>query len=344
MSGPIFACLTQHPVSLKSNAPSGAKLEFQKGRAAFLKGVEWNQGQTIRIAFLKSPFSFQGKTLDPQYTREKADFVRRVITSDIAPLVNLKFEWDVDISTSDVRIMFVPRLGAWSYLGTQSKSIAKNQPTMNLGWIDDDTNFDGIQYKGTGVVVIHEFGHMLGMIHEHSRADAKLDWNKPVIYRELAKPPNEWSRDDVDKQVFETYDVDSFNGSAYDTSSVMHYIFPPEWFLTNPRLPIVTHLSPLDKQWISKTYPRSGEPDTGSSEDGGISSDYPPPDTGRGCRDGSMCYGAYCDNGDYCGGREGFMGMNLSNDSGMCTWKKIAILALILAFLYYLLKKTKSRK
>jgi serralysin len=340
-NAPMFACLTKHPTThqiMKSvmNAPAGAKLSVQKARAAFLKGKQWEQGQTIRIAFLQNSVNYQNQILNPQYTREKADYVRQVIMSDVAPLVNLKFEWNADPATSDVRIMFVPDLGAWSYIGTDNAGITKDQPTMNLGWIDNDTNFDAPQYRGTGIVVIHEFGHMLGMIHEHSRADAKLDWNKPVIYKALGGPPNNWSQQQVDQQVFETYSVDSFNGSAYDPSSVMHYIFPPEWFLTNPHLPTVTHLSPLDKEWISKTY---GGGSGGSSGDGstpGLKAD-------GSCADGSKCYGAYCDDGTFCG-KEGFMGMNLSNDSGMCTWKKVGILALSLVLLYYLLKKTKSRK
>lgn len=339
---PIFACLTKHPTpeqilkAVLNTVPStsgGEKLSFAKAKAAFLKGKQWEQGQTIRIAFLQNTISYQGQILNPNYSQSKANFVRQVIMSNIAPLVNLKFEWNADPTVSDVRIMFVPELGAWSYIGTDNAHISKNQPTMNLGWIDDDTNFDAPQYKATGIVVIHEFGHMLGMIHEHSRADANLEWNKPVIYKALGGPPNNWSRQEVDQQVFETYSVDSFNGSVYDPSSVMHYIFPAGWFLRNPHLPIVTHLSPLDKEWISKTYPPDGdETRPGLNPDGS-------------CSDGSRCYGAYCDDGTYCGKKEGFISTE-DLRSYACEWKNVIIVALIVLILYCLMKRVskKSKK
>jgi len=37
-----------------------------------------------------------------------------------------------------------------------------HEPTMNYGWLKDDT--DDVEYRR---VVIHEFGHALGAIHEH---------------------------------------------------------------------------------------------------------------------------------------------------------------------------------
>lgn len=343
---PMFACLTKHPshqevMKAVLSTPQGAKLSIQKATAAFLKGKQWDQGKTIRIAFLQKAVNYQGQILDPQYTKEKESFVKQKVMSVLAPLVNLNFTWGVEPENSDVRIMFVPELGAWSYIGTDNAGISKDQPTMNLGWIDNETNFDAPQYRGTGIVVLHEFGHMLGMIHEHSRADAKLDWNKPVIYKALGGPPNNWSRQQVDQQVFETYAVDRFNGSKYDPSSMMHYIFPADWFLVNPHLPTVTHPSPLDKEWISKTYPPAGG-SGGNSGDGGAS-------TGDGntglnpdgsCADGSKCYGAYCDDGTFCGdSTENFVGMDIFGSDNLSMLEKIAALIMILSVLYLILKR-----
>lgn len=344
----MFACLTKHPshqeiMKVALSSPQGAKLDIHKARAAFLKGKQWGQGRTIKIAFFQKSVNYQGQILDPQYTKAKADFVQQMVMSVLSPLVNLKFEWNVAPDSSDVRVMFVPELGAWSYIGTDNVNIGKDQPTMNLGWIDNDSNFDSPQYRGTGIVVLHEFGHMLGMIHEHSRADAKLDWNKPVIYKALGGPPNNWSRQQVDQQVFETYAVDTFNGSKYDPSSMMHYIFPSNWFLVNPHLPTVTHPSPLDKEWISKTYPPPGDSGTnegdnngGSSGDSGLNSD-------GSCSDGSTCYGAYCDDGTFCGSNtsEGFLGMDLSTNDSLGTLEKFSLAILVLAVLYLIIKTRK---
>jgi len=278
----LHVCLTKQPplhevLRSARDMKKLSKVEYHKLHAAFLKGKQWDQNQTIRIAFFKEGFTYAGQYYnsrdetdnsstpdDPdlirntnQYTDDRADFVRQTVENKLVPLVNLNLEWDVDLQNSDIRISFVPNLGSWSYIGNDNLTIDPTQPTMNLGWLDNDVDYDAPIYEGTGIVVIHEFGHMLGMIHEHSRADSNLQWNKPFVYKALGGPPNNWSKKEVDQQVFDAIPVESFNGSKYDPSSVMHYIFPSNWFLVDPHLPVVTKLSPLDIQWISKTYPKN---------------------------------------------------------------------------------------
>jgi len=44
------------------------------------------------------------------------------------------------------------------------QGIAPDKPTMNLGWVSGDST--EISDDETGVI-LHEFGHALGMLHEH---------------------------------------------------------------------------------------------------------------------------------------------------------------------------------
>ena len=52
----------------------------------------------------------------------------------------------------------------------------------------------------------HEFGHALGMIHEHQNpaAQGEIPWDKPKVYAYYAQQG--WSKDDVDTNIFEVYD------------------------------------------------------------------------------------------------------------------------------------------
>jgi hypothetical protein len=152
---------------------------------------------------------------------------------------------------------------------------------MNLGWIDDDTQYDSPVYKNTGHVVLHEFCHALGMIHEHQNPKGNtIVWNKPVVYAELART-NNWSTAQTDENMFKRYgdrelcqktldkpdykgkDIDlagyckgeEVNGSDYDPKSIMHYFYPSSWILEGPKeIPKNTKLSDMDKLWLAKYY------------------------------------------------------------------------------------------
>ena len=257
----LYACLTKHPAQKISLTALGTGRPVPEVRAAFLNRIQWPQKSEIRVCFLRKPFDNNGETLDPQYAPEKAAFVQMIVMKKLAPIVNLTFTWDVSQSSSNVRISFVKGLGAYSMLGTDALNFPKDLPTMNLGWLDnEDPDFP--QARKTGAVVIHEFGHLLGLIHEHSRAtsDTKFTWNKPFVINYMKQYPNNWNEQACEEQIFKAYDVNSYNGSVYDPSSIMHYFFEKNFFIPPTELSHATELSPLDIQVIQKKYPRAEGP------------------------------------------------------------------------------------
>ena len=72
----------------------------------------------------------------------------------------------MDTQTATIRITFKASDGSWSALGTDCKKeewFRKNEATMNLGWILQG-QANAKENKG---VILHEFGHALGLDHEH---------------------------------------------------------------------------------------------------------------------------------------------------------------------------------
>jgi hypothetical protein len=111
-------------------------------------------------------------------------------------------------------------------------------------------------------VVVHEFGHVLGFIHEHQSPAAGIPWNKEKVYAYFGGPPNNWSREKVDVNIFNAYAVTETNSSSYDRLSIMHYFFPQELVTDGSQFTRNTSLSTTDMQFSRQVYPFPSNPPT----------------------------------------------------------------------------------
>jgi hypothetical protein len=233
-----------HSFNLSSSALSSNAMT--KLRAAFLVEKLWSNGQDIRVAFMDG-------------TDHQKEFVQRMITDQLESVVNLNFIWDSIPESSDIRISFALPGQAWSLLGTDAQQYDKSKPTMNFGWLDDDKQFNGNEkLKNTGTVVLHEFGHAMGMIHEHQNPEGNtIDWNKPVVIESL-KASQGWDEQQIEHNMFKKYGCEGceeLNGSTYDPFSIMHYFFPSDWVNGGIKLPLNVEYSAVDKKWLAQMYP-----------------------------------------------------------------------------------------
>lgn len=167
---------------------------------------------------------------------------------------NVKFKFGSD-ANAQIRISFKADPGSWSAVGTDALNTSyfpKNKPTMNFGWLRDGT--DTREYHR---VVIHEFGHALGCIHEHESPKFTRVWNKAAVYKAFMGPPNNWSKAEIDSNILDKYSPQGMSATDYDPKSIMLYAFPAELFSdglgpTNTN----TELSAKDKTKIEEMYPK----------------------------------------------------------------------------------------
>lgn len=202
-------------------------------RAISLTGKQWPNGSTISIRFMDG-------------TESQHDLVRQH-APEWTEHANLKFEF-TDDPTAVIRITFNADDGAWSYVGTDNLNIPIHAATMNLGWQD----------KG---VILHEFGHMIGLSHEHQNPVGGINWNEDAVIASLAGAPNFWTPEQTRHNVLNKYTVDQIHGTDFDRKSIMLYAFPATWTTDGFSTSENDDLSTIDKEFVrsAEMYPGGGE-------------------------------------------------------------------------------------
>lgn len=120
---------------------------------------------------------------------------------------------------------------------------------MNFGWLTPASTDDDARR-----VVLHEFGHALGLIHEHQNPRHAIQWNRDAVIADLSGPPNKWSPEVIERNMFEPYSRGEVNSTQLDASSIMMYPVPSRWTTDGFSAGLNSDLSAADKAFIKNQY------------------------------------------------------------------------------------------
>ncbi len=197
----------------------------------------WSNGKRLRVHFLDGNSFLHDKV--EEYARKWEDHA------------NILFDF-VNDQSAEIRVSFRLDGTSWSAVGTDALNVNYFPPgsaTMNYGWLTTESKEDEFSR-----VIVHEFGHALGCIHEHQNPIGNIPWNKDAVYRYYAD--RGWGKARVDQNIFRKYELDHSQFSKFDEESIMLYPIPKE--LTDGKMEVGwnRHLSKTDKEFIAMKYPK----------------------------------------------------------------------------------------
>jgi hypothetical protein len=206
------------------------------------KGRMWDRGTTITVSLMgNGPLSGarMAKIKDAVAEWQK-----------ICSGLTFKF-LPANTTTANIRIAFEPSEGSWSYVGTDCLKILDGAPTMNLGWIDTvERDLDG--------TIKHEFGHVLGLLHEHQHPNNNINWIDDDLIYAYYYQFHGWSHTKVKENILDRYSISTTLTSQYDPNSIMHYDFSALMTGCTPKRN--TELSAGDKAFVKSCYGSDNEP------------------------------------------------------------------------------------
>ena len=193
----------------------------------------WPQHKTLTIAFMDTPKSAR-------------KFIQKYIEENYSPLINIKLKF-VKGTEGDIRISTHKDIpGDWSRIGTDALNAPPDQPTLHLNTYATE---DILKMN-----ILHEFGHALGLHHEHQHPDRTVEFNTPSTYT-LYNEKFGFDESTVDANILNKFDPADITSAPYDQQSIMHYNLSHRVLWQQPSTDYNLTLSNHDIAFLNTLYP-----------------------------------------------------------------------------------------
>lgn len=181
---------------------------------------------------------------------------------------HVRFEFLDDLSTEYAHVRIDVGTGlpndsmdSYSACGTNALVRPADQATMRLPLSMYRAFRNGHNTEASvSRTVLHEFGHALGLLHEHQNPHREFQWTTAVVY--LAFSLRGISKESVDNQFIRVFSGPTFaNSGQYDPYSIMNYALPRAFMFGSSACPptrddSILNLSDGDKAFIARIYPK----------------------------------------------------------------------------------------
>lgn len=221
------AALEENPLN-EPALPTGGR----RKRGVMVHSRLWAPGRQLRIAFEGDvPCDVQHAVMN--------------VACQWTCYGNIRFVLIQDLARAHIRIQMLPSGSDInrSYIGTDA--LRANDPTMTLSEWPGDEHFVRN--------VLHEFGHVLGLEHEHQHPDADIPWDTEKLL--AAAQAGGLSEADIRRDFLDRIERRGSLLRPYDRDSIMHYPIPNGATLGDWSVGVNSVLSEGDKALMRLAYP-----------------------------------------------------------------------------------------